>query len=226
MIMQEVTCAAFPVISSLFLGKTQSVPFGKKEVETAIFKNRSQSSHYLSKIGLVGDEQADKIYHGGSEKALCVYLVKSYEYWDNVHQHPLEHGAFGENLTLSSLTEEDVCIGDIFQMGEVVVQVSQPRQPCFKLGIRNDWKDLTLLSRESGFTGFYLRVLQEGIIHEGMELIKIGQSANPISIKKANHTLFSNSTLEEMMDVCRIAELSPEWKVDLEKKLAKYQLTD
>lgn len=224
--MQEEKNSSFPIISSLFLGKTQTVPFGKKQVETAIFKSITKSRHYLSKTGLIGDEQADKVYHGGSEKALCVYLEKSYHYWNNIHHHPLEHGSFGENITLTSLTEEDVYIGDIFQLGEAVVQVSQPRQPCFKLGIRNDWKELTLLSRESGFTGFYLRVLQEGFIQEGMELIKIGQSANPISIKKANHALFNNSTKVEMNDVCRTAELSHEWKVDLEKKLAKYQISD
>lgn len=213
----------FPIqISSLFIGKPTSVPYGSKQVDTAIFKQHSSSAHYVSSLGVQGDEQADKKHHGGVSKAICVYLELSYSYWQTQHEHVLLPGSFGENLTLTALTEQEVCIGDRFQIGNVIVEVSQPRQPCFKLGLRNEWPELVVLARESGYTGFYLRVIQEGVIQEGMELVKIGESATPISIYEANRVMFQrNISREEMLSVYQILELSPEWKADLFKKIEK-----
>lgn len=125
---------------------------------------------WLAYGGLRGDEQADRIHHGGVDKAACVYPVEHYPHWRPVLALPeLAPGTFGENFTTTGLVEETVCLGDIFEIGEAQVQVSQPRQPCWKLARRWRIKSLTAMVEETGRTGFYFRVLRHGWVARGQE---------------------------------------------------------
>ncbi|WP_051166939.1 MOSC domain-containing protein [Hymenobacter norwichensis] len=121
---------------------------------------------WLDTLNLAGDEQADQRNHGGPDQALCAYPAVHYTYWAERLGLPLAAGSFGENLTIGgNCTEADVCIGDVFAFGEAVVQISQPRSPCWKIARR--WQ-LPLFSQwlqETGFTGWYLRVLQPGLVN-------------------------------------------------------------
>lgn len=210
-----------PEINSFQVGVPQMIKHGKKEVPTAIYKQFSNKSHYVSSLGVEGDEQGDKIHHGGVDKAVCVYLQESYKHWDQLGR-PLEPGAFGENMTISGLEEDQVLIGNTYRIGSLIVQVSQPRQPCFKLGIRNEWPQLVQLSMESGYTGFYLRVLEEGEASLGMEVELIEQAQHSMSIKAANRIMYSKqSTVQQYVQLASITELAEVWKESLARKIEK-----
>lgn len=139
--------------------------------ETGFFKQPVDGPRWLGRTNLVGDGQADLVNHGGPDKAVLCYAASHYLGWREELQRPdLPHGAFGENFTIDGLTEETVCVGDVYRLGEATVQVSQPRQPCWKLAWRWRIKELTALVERSGRTGWYVRVLEEGEVRPGLDL--------------------------------------------------------
>lgn len=136
------------------------------------FRKESQTEPcWLDVEGLLGDEQADRENHGGPDKAVCVYPGEHYAEWQTIDGlSEVAAGAFGENFTSRGLFEESACVGDIFTVGAARVQISQPRQPCWKLARRWRVKDLALQVERTGRTGFYLRVLQTGLVAPGDRL--------------------------------------------------------
>jgi len=133
--------------------------------ESAIAKEPVQGPVWLGRTNLIGDGQADLKHHGGPDKAVLAYAAAHYPLWRaELGRSDLPYGAFGENFTINGLTEEVVCIGDVYAIGEARVQVSQPRQPCWKIARRWRIKDLTARVVETGRTGWYLRVLTEGYV--------------------------------------------------------------
>jgi MOSC domain-containing protein YiiM len=139
---------------------------------SAIAKEPVSGPVYAGRFNLSGDAQADLAAHGGPEKAILAYAADHYPAWRQELGRPdLPHGAFGENLTISGLGEDTVCIGDVFEIGEAVVQVSQPRVPCYKLAYRWRIKDLTARVRVSRRPGWYLRVLHEGYLEPGAAVV-------------------------------------------------------
>jgi MOSC domain-containing protein YiiM len=126
----------------------------------------------LDTTGIEGDEQADLVNHGGPDKAVCVYPDEHYAHWRTALNLPgLAHGAFGENFTTGGLAEGEVCIGDVFEFaGAAVVQISQPRQPCWKLARRWRIKDLAAQVERTGRTGWYFRILVPGVVSAGETL--------------------------------------------------------
>jgi MOSC domain-containing protein YiiM len=153
-----------------------------------------------------GDQQADQVNHGGFEKAVCVYPFDHYPYWSRQLGRDLKPGAFSENLTISGAIETEVCVGDVFQIGEAMVQVSQPRMPCAKLAGKNESKLLPKLMANVGYTGFYMRVLSEGLVaaDDGFDLVR----AHPdrITIAEVNSIIYEKSC--DVALIKRLAELS------------------
>jgi MOSC domain-containing protein YiiM len=153
-----------------------------------------------------GDRQADQVNHGGFEKAVCVYPFDHYPYWSRQLGRGLKPGAFSENLTISGAIETEVCVGDVFQIGEAMVQVSQPRMPCAKLAGKNESKLLPKLMANVGYTGFYMRVLSEGLVaaDDGFDLVR----AHPdrITIAEVNSIIYEKSC--DVALIKRLAELS------------------
>ncbi len=142
--------------------------------ETGSYKDPVEGPLWLGRTNLIGDGQADLVNHGGLDKAVCVYPAAHYPDWREELKRPdFTYGAFGENISLGELTERQVCLGDTFAIGEANVQVSQPRQPCWKLSRR--WRIANLATRvqSSGRTGWYFRVLDEGEIelHQSVQLL-------------------------------------------------------
>ncbi len=119
-------------IKSINIGKIEQLPYGKTLISTAIRKYPVQGDIFLTKNGLLGDEQAYKD-HGGLDKALCVYSYDHYAYWSKIIPSMIDDSLFGENITVYGLTEETVHVGDIFSFGEAIIQISEPRNPCYKL---------------------------------------------------------------------------------------------
>jgi MOSC domain-containing protein YiiM len=170
-------------ILSVNLGPPRQIVLDGKTVSTGIYKVPVRGRVKVGKLNLEGDAQADLSAHGGPNKALYAYPSEHYSYWRReLPGTELPWGAFGENLTLAGLLEEDVHIGDRFQIGTAVVMVTQPRLPCYKLGIRfgrGDMPDRFLASRR---TGFYLSVLEEGELGEGDAVEWITQDLYGISV--------------------------------------------
>ncbi|WP_146600285.1 MOSC domain-containing protein [Novipirellula aureliae] len=139
-----------------------------------------------------GDEQADLVHHGGVDKAVLAYSVLHYAFWKTQHQEvEWQAGCFGENLTLDGVTEADVCIGDQFEIGSCVLQISQPRQPCWKLSRRWNLPKLAVQVQQTRRTGWYLRVIKEGVIEAGQTMRLVERPYPRWTIEKANSIMFA-----------------------------------
>ena len=197
-------------IVSLNTGKKKVYTFENRTIETAVVKTPVNGDVYLGKLGFSGDEQADLKLHGGPDKAVCFYPFEHYEYFDKkIKKLPL--GAFGENLSVLNMPETSVCIGDIFQIGEAVIQISQPRQPCFKLSLIHNIFKMPRILQDTGFTGYYARVLTEGNINTDSKITLLEKHPENISIDFINKIYFHNAgDLETMEKILKIPEISDE----------------
>jgi MOSC domain-containing protein YiiM len=140
-----------------------------------------------------GDRQADRVNHGGFEKAVCVYPFDHYPYWSRQLGRDLKPGAFSENLTVLGAIETEVCVGDVFQIGEATVQISQPRMPCNKLAGKNGSQMLPKLIANVGYTGFYMRVLSEGLVTAGDSFDLVRAHPERITIADVNSIIYGKS---------------------------------
>lgn len=205
---------------SLNLGMPKEVMYGGKLIQTGINKLQVSEPIFLSSLKFNGDGQADLVHHGGVDKAVCVYSGDHYRYWEKELNRKLVYGAFGENITVQGMLEEDVCIGDVFQLGEAIVQVTQPRQPCFKLAKKYDTPKLPLYFQNTGYTGFYFRVLKEGWVSPVDALKQLEPDSKGISIAFANRIMHKEK--EDLQGVRRVLEvnaLSASWRNTFEKRL-------
>lgn len=172
---------------------------------------------WLDTQGLHGDEQADRENHGGPDKAVCVYPGEHYTNWRAIDGlREVNAGAFGENFTSRGLLEDTVCVGDIFAVGETQVQVSQPRQPCWKLARRWRIKDLAAQVERTGRTGFYLRVLQPGLVSPGDRLILRTRAHPEWTIAQCNEVMHHrkhDAALAGALAAC--PALSASWRKSL-----------
>ena len=212
-------------VASINTGLPKPLQHGDKTIVSGIFKTAREGAVRFGETGPDGDGQGDLVHHGGSDKAVCVYFHTHYPYWQDKLETELPYGAFGENVTLDCGTEEDLLIGDILQAGSLVVQVSQPRQPCFKLGLRHGVGELPLWFQTSGRTGFYLRVLKEGMLEAGDELILTERPAHGMTLAEANVIFYEKrSDAEATRRLLEIPELSQSWKSTLLARLEKLTL--
>lgn len=187
---------------------------------TGIFKRPVLGPVRLERHNLLGDGQADLIHHGGLDKAVCVYPSEHWFHWHGIlPPHQPAGGAFGENFTLEGLTETEVCIGDIFSVGSAVVQISQPRQPCWKLARRWQIKDLAVQVERTGFTGWYFRVLQEGIVESNVTLRLMDRPFPEWTVATANRIMHherGNPKAAEQLHRCPL--LSASWQRTLRER--------
>jgi MOSC domain-containing protein YiiM len=207
---------------SVNVGKPRDIAHGDETVTTGIFKRPVAGPVRLRTLNLDGDEQADLSVHGGIYKAAYVYSADHYESWRaELGRDDLEHGAFGENFTVAGWTEKDVFIGDVFRIGTARVEVSQPRMPCFKLGLRMDDPKFPKRFLASGRTGFYLRVLDEGEVEAGQAMVRIGDGPEQMSVFEVSRLLhFERGDVERVTRVLRIPALAPEWRRTFEAAVA------
>lgn len=164
-------------IVSLNIARPETHIYGDETIVTGGYK-QPVASAFLRFHQLDGDGQGDEVNHGGPDKAVNAYAHEHYAYWQGVFDAPLPPAAFGENLTLGGALEEDVCIGDVYAIGTALLQVSQPRVPCFKLKLKHGKKHLVNWVRATGYTGFYLRVLREGLIESGAKAALIDRDSD------------------------------------------------
>lgn len=216
-----------PFIEQILIGKPQS--FGQKDAnrpmdrewESAIVKQPVKGAVYASKTNIQGDGQADLVNHGGTEKAIFAYPAVHYDYWQKeLELKNFTIGAFGENFAIGSINEWDLSIGDIFQAGEAIIQVSQPRQPCWKPARRWKVKDLALRVQNTGKTGWYFRVLKEGNVQAGDSLILQERPYPEWTIAKCNDIMhFQKDNMELSARLAKCELLAPSWQNTLQKRV-------
>ncbi len=187
---------------------------GSRTWVTGMFKTTVSRPVWLGRMGLDGDGQADLEHHGGHDKAVNAYPSEHYQYWRRtLGLSAMSFGAFGENFTTHGLLEPDLCIGDIVAVGGAVVQVSQPRQPCWKLARRWHIHDLALQVIATGLTGWYFRVLREGWVQEGMSLTLLTRPCPEWPVSLANvimHHRPDDVGSAQELALCR--HLSQSWR--------------
>ncbi|MCC2684917.1 MAG: sulfurase [Paenibacillaceae bacterium] len=207
---------------SVNVGKPAIQKFEGLEVLTGIDKTPVRGPLYLSRINLDGDEQADLINHGGTDKAICVYCAEHYSHCEQVLGVKLAMGAFGENFTIRGLTEQEVCIGDVFQIGEAVVQVTQPRGPCYKLGRKHRFLELPIMLEQRGYTGYYFRVLLEGTVAPGLAVVPVERHPLGVTVAEANRLMYRDKHEEAgLRRILSVAELSESWRGKFASRLAE-----
>lgn len=178
-------------VISTNIGRIREVKFQGQKITTGIFKEPVNEAIFLGKGGVNKDEVADLKVHGGSDKACYLYSADYYPFWkEKFPAQKWKWGIFGENLTIEGLDEGRIKIGDIFQLGEAMVQVSQPRLPCYKLGIR--FGDPTIIKQflESPYPGIYLRILEEGYVQKGDQMALMKSNEKGMTVRQV-YSLFS-----------------------------------
>jgi MOSC domain-containing protein YiiM len=172
-------------IRAIHVGRPAELQYNKRRVLSAINKQPVTGPVMVRRLNVEGDEQADLKVHGGANKAVYCYPSEHYAAWAKELGRTLEFGFFGENLTVSGLLEESVCIGDVLSVGGAVLQVTQPRMPCFKLGAKFGDQRFVGIFLKSGRSGFYCRVLQEGLIESGEPIAVVRAGSDHLTIAES-----------------------------------------
>ncbi len=199
------------------------VQYGDRLIRTGIFKKPVAGPVHVRRANLEGDRQADLDNHGGVHKAVYAYSLDHYEYWQGVlNRGGMPYGQFGENFTIAGLDERESCVGDQLRIGSALFTISQPRLPCFKLGIRLDDERMPKLFSQSARTGFYLSVLREGVVEAGDAVYVLQRGHGQVPIR----TLFeaylkpgARDAAKTLARALQVPELSPEWRAHIGKRL-------
>jgi MOSC domain-containing protein YiiM len=204
-------------IVSVRVGRPQPLgPFtGADEVRSAIVKERVKAPRLvLGQINLEGDDQADRTVHGGVDKAVYAYSAAHFAAWSDELGHEAGPGTFGENLTVDGVSEDDVAIGDQWQWGDALLEVSQPRWPCFKLTIHTGVRDIAPRMRTTGRTGWYLRVLRPGTVPTSGTIQVVQRHVAGVTVTDAHLAAADRhrSNPQRLARVAAVAELAREWQ--------------
>mgnify|MGYP001575140627 FL=1 len=209
---------------SVNVGLPRPVPYQDGIVSTGIYKESVAGPVWVRRLNLDGDGQADLKVHGGEHKAVYAYPLEHYAFWSReLGRNDLGYGQFGENLTVEGLLEEQVNIGDVYRIGKALLQVSQPRAPCFKLGIRMGDAGFVARFAAANRTGFYLRVLEEGRVAAGDAIVLAERAKDSVSVSGAfrlRHGI--GGTRAEYERAAQISAFSPSWRAAFEKRLREW----
>ena len=206
---------------SVNVGLPRDIAWRGRTVHTAIWKEPVQSRRMVRRLNIDGDGQGDLAGHGGEHRAVFVYQIDSYRYWQNqLRRSDFVYGQFGENFTVDGLPDDAVCIGDRYRMGGALLEVTQPRVTCYRVGIRMNEPQMAALLVSHGRPGFYFRVLDEGEVGAGDEIVKVKAGPEQVTVAEINALLYlpghPASGLERAL---RIPALSAGWRTSLEALL-------
>ncbi len=213
------------IVISTNIGEPKTIVWNGKEEQTGIYKYPVEHAIFLGNEDVENDHVIDRKHHGGVDKACYLYSADHYNWWEKFYPElEMPWGMFGENLTVESLHENEIHIGDIFEIGEAVLQATQPRQPCYKLGIRFNEPKVVRQFVESGFPGVYVRVLKSGAVKKGDNMI-LKEKSDSVSIQKVFELLYTDNFQKESLkqalenpflaESCR-KDLLKRWKNDLD----------
>lgn len=211
-----------PSLRTLSIGMPRALQTANgEEFSSAICKQTAKEA-FLSVDGFQGDGIADTKHHGGPDRAVCIYPGEHYSYWKKEFSCMLPTSTFGENLTVDGMLEKDICIGDMFTVGDAVIQVTQGRVPCSTISKRTGLPGLMKGMINTGFTGYLCRVVKEGIVRSNSPITLLQQDPNHVSILYANEVYFQRpKDLEGLKRILEVDALAKEWQNMLKKRLEK-----
>jgi ferredoxin-NADP reductase/MOSC domain-containing protein YiiM len=207
---------------SLNVGGPRDVAWEGRTVRTAIFKTPVEGPRMVRRINIDGDDQADRLAHGGEHRAVYVYQLDSYRYWEReLGRDDFVMGQFGENFTVEGLADDEVCVGDRYRIGGALFEVTQPRVTCYRLGIRRDEPAMPALLVSHHRPGFYLRVLEEGEVQAGDAIVKEADGPERLTIADVDALLYLPGRSRDMLErALRVPALSEGWKGSFRELLA------
>lgn len=210
-------------VVSLNVGAAGELVSGNRTIATAYGKTAVDGPLRLAVLGFPGDEHV-YVHHGGPDKAVCVYPYEHYAYWEQRLGLELpEYAAFGENFTLTGLVESDTWLGDVFTVGGAVVQVTQPRAPCYKIAARYGVVKMALYVQQEGRTGYLLRVLQEGEVQAGDVMRLIDRQDHAITVAEANRILNADKhDVDGAKRLLAVADLTPDLVGPLTRRIVQH----
>ena len=202
-------------IVSTNIAKPTSINFNGQEVITGIYKTPTKQPIYLGKENVKDDEVTDRKHHGGEFKACYLFSENHYAYWKNLYPYlNWNYGMFGENLTVKNLDETKIHIGDVYKIGSALVQITQPREPCFKFGVKFGTQSVLKQFIDHGFPGTYVRVLEEGLVKNGDHLELVKPSKSSLTTSQFYKLLFSKDKNQEHLQLAIINKSLPQSKRD------------
>ena len=206
---------------SVNVGLPRDIDWKGRTVHTGIWKEPVHERCWAGRLNLTGDGQGDLAGHGGEQRAVFVYQIESYRHWQaQLKRTDFVYGQFGENFTIEGMPDSSVCIGDRYRIGGALFEVTQPRVTCYRVGIRTNEPRMAALLTSSGRPGFYLRVLQEGAVGAGDEIVKVGEVNEPMTVAEINALLYSpHHPRDRLEQALRIDALSPGWHRSFEALL-------
>jgi MOSC domain-containing protein YiiM len=202
-------------IVSTNIAKPVQINWRGQTVQTGIYKSPTEHPIYLGKNEVKGDTVSDRKVHGGEYKACYLFSSDQYNYWQKLFPD-LEwtYGMLGENLTVSGLDEKQINLGDIYKLGEALVQISQPREPCYKFGVKFGTQKVLKQFIDHGYPGTYVRVLKEGYVKKGDDFVIVEKAINSLSIHQFFKLLFSKTKDPKLLELAINNEALPQRKRD------------
>jgi ferredoxin-NADP reductase/MOSC domain-containing protein YiiM len=203
---------------SVNVGLPRDIAWRGKTVHTAIWKEPIQGRRMVRRLNIDGDGQGDLEGHGGEHRAVFVYQIESYRYWqDRLGRSDFTYGQFGENFSVDGLSDDEVSIGDKYRIGEALFEVTQPRVTCYRVGIRMNEPQMAALLTSSGKPGFYFRVLQEGEVEAGDEIVKVADGPERMTVAEINALLYlPGHSRQQLERALRIPTLSEGWRTSFQ----------
>ena len=203
---------------SVNVGLPRHIVWRGKRVHTAIWKTPVQGRRMVRQLNIDGDGQGDLRGHGGEQRAVFVYQIESYRYWeDRLGRSDFTYGQFGENFTVEGMSDDEVCIGDRYRIGQALFEVSQPRVTCYRVGIRMNEPRMAALLTSSGKPGFYFRVLEEGEVGAADEIVKVADGPECMTIAEINALLYlPDHSRQQLERALRIPALSAGWRASFQ----------
>ena len=209
-------------IISTNIAQPTNIIWNGKEVTTGIYKTPTTNPIYLGTEEVKGDEVSDRSVHGGEFKACYLFSEVHYQYWKYLYPNlDWDWGMFGENLTVSNLDETQIYIGDIYKIGDALVQITQPREPCFKFGVKFGTSDVLSQFIAHGFPGTYVRVLEEGLVKIGDTFKCIEHKENSLTTAQLFNLLFAKNKNQELLEKAVMNDALPQRKRDKLKQYIK-----
>jgi MOSC domain-containing protein YiiM len=208
---------------SVNVGLPQDISWHGKTVRTGVWKSPVAGPSQVRRLNIDGDGQGDLAGHGGENRAVFVYQLDSYEYWQHeLGRSDFTYGQFGENFTISGLADDQVCIGDRYQIGTALFEMTQPRVTCYRVGIRMNDPQIPALLVSRHRPGFYFRVLREGTVQAGDQIVKVAAGPEEMTVAEVDGLLYlPGHPRERVQRALRITALSDGWKTSFREILSQ-----
>jgi MOSC domain-containing protein YiiM len=214
-----------PSLLSVNVGMSRNIAWQGRTVYTGVWKHPVHGPRMVRRLNVDGDGQGDLAGHGGEHRAVFVYQMDSYRYWQRqLDRDDFTYGQFGENFTVDGLSDQEVCIGDRYRIGQALFEVTQPRVTCYRVGIRMNEPRMAALLVAHGRPGFYFRVLKEGEVESGDEIVKVAASPEHMTVFEINALLYMPGHPRDQLErALRIPALSSSWHASFQALLEQEQ---